>query len=95
MNLSGIDIPFSLQVNPFQVLSVSGGDPAYASFYTRTPAWKDTVIVPRRGSVKIVVPVMDFTGLAVFYSQILEHADLGMMGIWDISRREIQTEDEV
>jgi FtsP/CotA-like multicopper oxidase with cupredoxin domain len=95
MNLSGIDIPFSLQVNPFQVLSVSGGDPAYASFYTRTPAWKDTVIVPRRGSVKVVVPVMDFTGLAVFYSQILEHADLGMMGIWDISRKEINTEDEV
>jgi FtsP/CotA-like multicopper oxidase with cupredoxin domain len=94
MNLSGVDIPFSLQVNPFQVLSLSGGDPAYASFYTRAPAWKDTVIVPRQGSVRIIVPVMDFTGLAVFFSRILEHADLGMMGIWDISKKEIDTEAE-
>jgi FtsP/CotA-like multicopper oxidase with cupredoxin domain len=94
VNRSGMDIPFSLQVNPFQVVSISGGDPAYASFYARTPAWKDTVIVPRHGSVKVVVPVMDFTGLAVFYSRILEHADLGMMGIWDISKKEIDTEVE-
>jgi FtsP/CotA-like multicopper oxidase with cupredoxin domain len=85
VNQSGMDIPFSLQVNAFQVISLRGGDPEYASFYTRTPAWKDTVIVPRHGSVKILVPVMDFPGLAVFYSHILEHADIGMMGVWDIA----------
>jgi FtsP/CotA-like multicopper oxidase with cupredoxin domain len=52
--------------------------------YTATPALKDTVIVPRRGSLKLLVPVMDYTGMTMFHCHILEHEDMGMMGVWDI-----------
>jgi FtsP/CotA-like multicopper oxidase with cupredoxin domain len=91
VNRSDMDQPFHLHVNPFQVLSLTGGDQVYATFYTRTPAWKDTVIVPRWGSARILVPVSDFPGTAMFNSHIVEHADLGMMGLWDIAER---AEDE-
>jgi hypothetical protein len=49
-----------------------------------TAAWKDTIIVPRRGRVTMLVPVMDYTGITVFHCHILEHEDIGMMGVWKI-----------
>jgi FtsP/CotA-like multicopper oxidase with cupredoxin domain len=88
VNESGMDLPFHLQVNSFQVLSLSGGDPGYASFYSRTPAWKDTVLVPGPGSARILVPVTDFTGTAMFHCGILDVADAGVTGSWDIAERE-------
>jgi len=83
-NHSMMDHPFHQHVNHAQVISISGGDSAYRNFYTSTPAWKDTVIVPAMGSIKLLVPVMDFTGMTMFHCHILEHEDLGMMGVWDI-----------
>jgi len=84
VNKSGMDHPFHQHVNACQVLSITGGDSSYASLYTKSPAWKDVVIVPKMGSVKILVPVMDYDGMAMFHCHILEHEDIGMMGIWDI-----------
>jgi FtsP/CotA-like multicopper oxidase with cupredoxin domain len=84
-NSSGMDHPFHQHVNPAQVLSVRGGDWGYASLYSRIPAWKDTVLVPAMGSVTILVPIMDFTGTTVFHCHILEHEDIGMMGLWNIT----------
>jgi FtsP/CotA-like multicopper oxidase with cupredoxin domain len=84
VNDSGMDHPFHQHVNPAQVLSVSGGDTGYASLYTSIPAWKDTVLVPKWGSVTMLVPVMDYTGMAMFHCHILEHEDIGMMGMWHI-----------
>jgi FtsP/CotA-like multicopper oxidase with cupredoxin domain len=78
------DHPFHQHVNASQILSIEGGDPDYASLYTSIPAWKDTIIVPRQGHVTMLVPVMDYTGTTVFYCNILEHQDIGMMGIWEI-----------
>jgi FtsP/CotA-like multicopper oxidase with cupredoxin domain len=83
-NQSGMDHPFHQHVNPCQVLSISGGDAGYASLYTKIPAWKDVVIVPKMGSVRILVPVMDYGGMAMFHCHIIEHEDIGMMGVWDI-----------
>lgn len=83
-NQSMMDHPFHQHVNHAQVISISGGDSAYRNLLTTTPAWKDTVIVPAMGSVKILVPVKDFAGLTVFHCHILEHEDMGMMGLWDI-----------
>lgn len=83
-NQSMMDHPFHQHVNHVQVLSINGGDSTYASFYTTKPAWKDTVIVPAMGSVKLLVPVKDFTGMTMFHCHILEHEDMGMMGLWDI-----------
>jgi FtsP/CotA-like multicopper oxidase with cupredoxin domain len=84
VNQSGMDHPFHQHVNPAQVLSISGGDAGYASLYTTIPAWKDVVLVPKMGSVTLLVPVMDYDGMAMFHCHILEHEDIGMMGMWDI-----------
>jgi FtsP/CotA-like multicopper oxidase with cupredoxin domain len=40
--------------------------------------------VPKGGSVKILVPIKGFTGMTMFHCHILEHEDIGMMGLWDI-----------
>lgn len=84
VNNSGMDHPFHQHVNPCQVLSITGGDAAYASFLTKAPAWKDTVIIPKWGSVRMLVPVMHWPGMAMFHCHIIEHEDIGMMGVWDI-----------
>jgi FtsP/CotA-like multicopper oxidase with cupredoxin domain len=85
INQSSMDHPFHQHVNPSQILSITGGDRGYASFYTTVPAWKDTIIVPKMGGrVTMLVPVNDFPGKTVFHCHIVEHEDIGMMGIWDI-----------
>jgi len=83
-NQSMMDHPFHQHVNHAQVISISGGDSAYRSLLTTTPAWKDTVIVPAMGSVKLLVPIKDYAGITMFHCHILEHEDMGMMGVWDI-----------
>jgi FtsP/CotA-like multicopper oxidase with cupredoxin domain len=85
-NQSGMDHPFHQHVNSAQVLSISGGESSYASLYSSIPAWKDVVIVPKWGSVKLLVPVMDYDGMTMFHCHIIEHEDIGMMGVWDIMK---------
>ena len=84
INNSGMDHPFHQHINGAQVLSITGGDSSYASLYTSIPAWKDVVNVPRMGRVKILVPVMDWDGMTMFHCHIVEHEDIGMMGMWHI-----------
>jgi FtsP/CotA-like multicopper oxidase with cupredoxin domain len=85
VNSSGMDHPFHQHVNPCQVLSITGGDAGYASFLTKAPARKDTVLVPKWGKVTMLVPVMDYTGMSMFHCHIIEHEDVGMMGVWEIA----------
>jgi FtsP/CotA-like multicopper oxidase with cupredoxin domain len=87
VNQTGMDHPWHQHVNSAQVLSASGVDPAfapYADLYTNAPALKDTVIVPKGGSITLLVPVLDHAGKTVFHCHIVEHEDIGMMGIWNI-----------
>jgi ABC-type lipoprotein export system ATPase subunit/FtsP/CotA-like multicopper oxidase with cupredoxin domain len=84
INRSMMDHPFHLHTNPFQVLTIMGGDIDYSRLYTSIPAMKDTIIVPKCGSVTILVPIKDFSGTDMFHCHILEHEDIGMMGIWQI-----------
>lgn len=84
VNESGMDHPFHQHVNPAQVLAISGGDANYKNLYTTRPAWKDTVLIPKWGSATLLIPVMDFSGMAMFHCHILEHEDIGMMGMWHI-----------
>lgn len=87
VNQTGMDHPWHQHVNSAQVLSANGPDPAFATYadlYTRVPGLKDTVIVPRGGSITLLVPVMDHPGKTVFHCHIVEHEDIGMMGIWNI-----------
>jgi FtsP/CotA-like multicopper oxidase with cupredoxin domain len=34
------------------------------------------------GKVRLLVPVMDWEGMAMFHCHILEHEDIGMMAMW-------------
>ena len=83
-NASPMDHPFHQHTNPCQVLDITGGDTDYAGLYPSIPAWKDTINIPAGGSATILVPVRDFSGKAVFHCHILQHEDIGMMGIWDM-----------
>ena len=83
-NASGMDHPFHHHTNSAQVLSISGGDAGYRNLYTTTPAWKDVTIVPKAGSAELLMPVMDYAGMAMIHCHIIEHEDIGMMGVWHI-----------
>lgn len=86
---STMDHPFHVHINDFQILEITcgNGEIDYATFYADNPgmrgAWKDTLNVGKGGmNFRILVPVTDFTGDAVFHCHILEHEDTGMMGRW-------------
>ena len=70
----GMAHPFHLHINPFQVISRNGKPEPYR-------AWKDTVLVKGNETVRIRIPFRDFAGKAVYHCHILDHEDLGMMGI--------------
>jgi FtsP/CotA-like multicopper oxidase with cupredoxin domain len=84
VNQSNMDHPWHQHTNEGQVLSISGGDALYAKLYTQAPARKDVVIIPKMGSVKMLMPVMDYEGMAMFHCHILEHEDIGMIAVWQI-----------
>ncbi len=75
-NTSPMDHPFHLHVWPFRVVERSDGS-------TPPPGWKDTVNVPAGQSVRLRIPFRDIPGKAVYHCHILDHEDLGMMGIID------------
>ncbi|WP_263975598.1 multicopper oxidase domain-containing protein [Leptolyngbya sp. 7M] len=72
-----MDHPFHLHVNPFQVLSRNGQPEPYR-------AWKDTVIIKGNETVRIRIPFRNFAGKTVYHCHILDHEDLGMMGLIQI-----------
>ncbi|TVQ16251.1 MAG: multicopper oxidase family protein [Leptolyngbya sp. DLM2.Bin15] len=77
INDGGMDHPFHIHVNPFQVIERNGVAEPYR-------AWKDTVLVRRYERVRIRVPFAQFPGMTVYHCHILDHEDRGMMGILDI-----------
>jgi FtsP/CotA-like multicopper oxidase with cupredoxin domain len=86
VNRSMMDHPFHQHTNAAQIIDITGGDSNYAELYTTIPGLKDTINVPRMGgSVVILFPVKDFTGSTVFHCHIVEHEDIGMMGIWEFT----------
>jgi FtsP/CotA-like multicopper oxidase with cupredoxin domain len=73
-NNSAMDHPFHLHVWPFRVLARSDDAPL-------APGWKDTVNVPAGGSVTVRIPFDRVPGRTVYHCHILDHEDLGMMGV--------------
>jgi FtsP/CotA-like multicopper oxidase with cupredoxin domain len=73
-NTSPMDHPFHLHVWPFRVIDRSDGKAI-------APGWKDTVNVPAGESVRVRIPFRDLAGKAVYHCHILDHEDLGMMGV--------------
>jgi bilirubin oxidase len=75
-NDADMDHPFHLHGFQFQVLDRNG---------VREPvvAWNDTVNVPKKTSLRLVVK-LDLPGMRMYQCHILEHEDLGMMGMLDV-----------
>jgi FtsP/CotA-like multicopper oxidase with cupredoxin domain len=69
--------PFHLHGFFFQVLD-SNGQPV------RPLAWKDTVDVPFGETIKLAVRFDDRPGMWMYHCHILDHADLGMMGMLEL-----------
>jgi FtsP/CotA-like multicopper oxidase with cupredoxin domain len=73
-NVVGMDHPFHLHGFRFQILDRDGVPEPYLS-------WKDSVNVPKHGRVRVAVRFEDFAGKWMFHCHILDHEDMGMMGI--------------
>lgn len=69
-----MDHPFHLHAAAFQVISRDGQPEAY-------PAWKDTVLIRGGETVRIRIHFKDFPGKSVYHCHILDHEELGMMGV--------------
>jgi bilirubin oxidase len=76
-NVVGMDHPFHLHGFQFQVLDRGGVPEPYLS-------WKDSVNVPRHSKVRIIVRFEDYAGKWMFHCHILDHEDMGMMGILEL-----------
>jgi FtsP/CotA-like multicopper oxidase with cupredoxin domain len=66
------DHVFHIHTNPFQVMAVND-EPVSETL------WRDTVIVPRQGSITFRSRFLDFTGKTVLHCHMMNHEELGMM----------------
>ena len=73
----GMEHSFHLHTNPFQVIDRNGKPDPYQ-------AWEDTLRVRAKETVRIRIPFRDFAGKTVYHCHVLDHEDLGMMGIVDM-----------
>ncbi len=73
------DHPFHLHGFRFRVLEQNGVVPAIAE-------WKDTLNVPREQNARIAVHFDDRPGMWMLHCHILNHAEIGMMGMLHVYR---------
>ncbi|MFL1381722.1 MULTISPECIES: multicopper oxidase family protein [unclassified Nocardiopsis] len=72
------DHPFHLHSYPVQVLDRDGVPEPFR-------AWRDTVNVPAGSTVRLLVPFRHGGGRTVYHCHILNHEDLGMMGVLEVA----------
>jgi FtsP/CotA-like multicopper oxidase with cupredoxin domain len=72
------DHVFHIHTNPFQVVAVND-EPVTETL------WRDTVIVPREGSLTFRSRFLDFTGKTVLHCHMMNHEELGMMQLIEIT----------
>ena len=77
-NRAGMNHPFHVHVNAFQVMRRNGEPSPYR-------AWKDTVNIAGGETVHLRIPFRDFSGQTVYHCHILDHEDRGMMGVLEIT----------
>lgn len=78
INSSPMDHPIHLHVWPMQIVEQDGAA-------VQEILWQDVVNVPANSSVRVRIPFDDFIGTTVYHCHILDHEDLGMMGIIDVA----------
>ena len=77
INTSPMDHPFHLHVWPMQIIEQNGQG-------MDTAVWQDVVNVPANGRLKVRVAFKNFCGRSVYHCHILDHEDLGMMGVIEV-----------
>lgn len=73
-NTSPMDHPVHLHVWPMQIVAQDGAE-------VQEILWQDVVNVPANSRVRVRIPFDNFTGTTVYHCHILDHEDLGMMGM--------------
>lgn len=76
-NTSPMDHPVHLHVWPMQLIERQGQS-------VQDPEWQDVVNVPANSIVKVRIAFDDFVGKTVYHCHILDHEDLGMMGLIEV-----------
>ena len=79
MSDEAIDHPFHLHGFSFQVLSRDG-------IVEPVRAWKDTVNIKGKQTLRLAVRFDDFVGKWLYHCHILEHVDNGMMAALHVTR---------
>jgi FtsP/CotA-like multicopper oxidase with cupredoxin domain len=69
---------FHIHTNPFQMVAINGEKLAKRD-------WRDTVVVPRNGSVTFRSRFLDFTGRFVHHCHMMNHEELGMMQVVEVA----------
>ena len=80
VNQADMDHPFHLHGTQFQVIERERDGKVSKPPY---PAWKDTVNVARGETVRLLTR-QELPGARMYHCHILEHEQLGMMGIVDV-----------
>ncbi|MGX9182315.1 multicopper oxidase domain-containing protein, partial [Mesorhizobium sp. BHbdii] len=80
VNAADMDHPFHVHGTQFQVVEHERGGTTSKPAYR---AWKDTVNVARGETVRLLLR-QDRPGPRMYHCHILEHEQLGMMGIVDV-----------
>ncbi len=75
INPSMMAHPMHIHTNPFQLVDGSGNAEA---------AWRDIAVAPAGGRVRVRMQFLDYPGKTFYHCHILDHEDLGMMGILEI-----------
>ena len=68
-NAGTMDHPMHLHVNPFQIVGQTDD------------SWHDVVLVPRGQTRSVRVTFRDHPGRTMYHCHILDHEDMGMMGV--------------
>ena len=68
---------FHIHTNPFEVVAFNGEA-------VKEREWRDTVLVPRKGSVTFRTQFLDFTGRFVHHCHMMNHEELGMMEVVEV-----------
>ena len=77
VNTSPMDHPFHLHVWPMQLIEDNGR-------VLDTVDRRDVVNVPANGRATVRIAFRDFSGRSVYHCHILDHEDLGMMGVIEV-----------
>jgi FtsP/CotA-like multicopper oxidase with cupredoxin domain len=73
------DHVFHIHTNPFQMMAINGEALAEAD-----REWRDTVVVPRNGSIVFRSRFLDFSGKFVLHCHMMNHEELGMMQVVEV-----------